>query len=36
MCRYDGRHWRGYDAHQTRLPREFGNPVKGRSADEAR
>ncbi|MBC8392107.1 MAG: regulator [Deltaproteobacteria bacterium] len=35
MCRYDGRHWRGYFAHETGLPSDFGNAVKGRSASEA-
>jgi ligand-binding sensor domain-containing protein len=35
MCRYDGRHWRGYYAHETGLPSDFGNAVMGRSADEA-
>ena len=35
MCRYDGRHWRGYYAHETGLPSDFGNAVKGRGADEA-
>ena len=35
MCRYDGRHWRGYYAHETGLPSDFGNAVKGRSANEA-
>ncbi|UCD50795.1 MAG: hypothetical protein JSW27_25135, partial [Phycisphaerales bacterium] len=35
MSRYDGRHWRGYYAHETGLPSDFGNAVKGRSADEA-
>jgi len=35
MCRYDGRHWRGYYAHETGLPSDFGNAVKGRSAHEA-
>ena len=34
MCRYDGRHWRGYYAHETGLPSDFGNAVKGRSAEE--
>jgi ligand-binding sensor domain-containing protein len=34
MCRYDGRHWRGYYAHETGLPSDFGNAVKGRSATE--
>ncbi len=33
--RYDGRHWRGYYAHETGLPNDFTNNVKGRSADEA-
>ncbi len=35
MSRYDGRHWRGYYEHETGLPSDFGNAVKGRSADEA-
>ena len=35
MCRYDGRHWRGYYMHETGLPSDFGNSVAGRSADEA-
>jgi ligand-binding sensor domain-containing protein len=35
MSRYDGRHWRGYYAHETGLPSDFGNAVLGRSADEA-
>jgi len=35
MSRYDGRHWRGFYAHETGLPSDFGNAVKGRSADEA-
>jgi len=35
MCRYDGRHWRGLYAHETGLPSDFGNGVKGRSAREA-
>jgi ligand-binding sensor domain-containing protein len=34
MCRYDGRHWRGMYAHETGLPSDFGNAVKGRSKDE--
>lgn len=33
--RYDGRHWRGIYAHETGLPSDFGNAVKGRSANEA-
>jgi len=35
MCRYDGRDWRGYYAHETGLPSDFGNSVRGRSANEA-
>jgi ligand-binding sensor domain-containing protein len=35
MCRYDGRHWRGYYAKETGLPSDFGNSVAGRSANEA-
>ena len=35
MCRYDGRHWRGYYSHETGLPSDFGNAVEGRSANEA-
>ncbi len=35
MCRYDGRHWRGYYEHETGLPSDFGNAVKGRGPDEA-
>ncbi|TWU35997.1 ligand-binding sensor domain-containing protein [Novipirellula artificiosorum] len=35
MSRYDGRNWRGYYAHETGLPSDFGNAVKGRSANEA-
>lgn len=35
MCRYDGRHWRGYYAHETGLPSDFGNAVQGRHANEA-
>ncbi len=34
-CRYDGRHWRGYYAHETGLASDFNNNVRGRSADEA-
>ena len=33
--RYDGRHWRGYYAHECGLPSDFINAVKGRSAIEA-
>ena len=35
MCRYDGRHWRGYYDHDSGLASNFGNAVKGRSANEA-
>ena len=35
MCRYDGRYWRGYYAHETGLPSDFGNAVIGRDANEA-
>jgi hypothetical protein len=35
MSRYDGRHWRGLYAQETGLPSDFGNAVKGRSANEA-
>jgi len=34
MCRYDGRHWRGMYAHETGLPSDFGNAVRGRSRNE--
>jgi ligand-binding sensor domain-containing protein len=33
--RYDGRHWRGYFAHECGLPSDFINAVQGRSAREA-
>ncbi|UCC32605.1 MAG: hypothetical protein JSU86_10030 [Phycisphaerales bacterium] len=33
--RYDGRHWRGYFAHESGLPSDFNNAVIGRSANEA-
>ena len=33
--RYDGRHWRGYYAHECGLPSDFINGVTGRSAGEA-
>ncbi len=35
MSRYDGRHWRGYYQHESGLPSDFGNAVKGRGANEA-
>ncbi len=34
-CRYDGRHWRGFYAHECGLPSDFINGVQGRSATEA-
>ncbi len=34
-CRYDGRHWRGFFAHECGLPSDFANAVAGRSATEA-
>ena len=34
-CRYDGRHWRGFFAHESGLPSDFTNNVKARSANEA-
>ncbi len=34
-CRYDGRNWRGFYAHECGVPSDFGNAVKGRSASEA-
>lgn len=33
-CRYDGRHWRGFYAHETGFPNDFTNVVRGRSANE--
>ena len=33
-CRYDGRTWRGFYAHETGLPSDFTNNVKARSANE--
>jgi ligand-binding sensor domain-containing protein len=33
--RYDGRHWRGYFAHECGLPSDFINAVAGRNANEA-
>jgi hypothetical protein len=33
-CRYDGRHWRGFFAHETGLPSDFTNFAKARSATE--
>jgi ligand-binding sensor domain-containing protein len=34
--RYDGRNWRGYYSHETGLPSDFINAIKGRSSDELR
>lgn len=34
-CRYDGRHWRGFYAHEVGTPSDFYNAVRGRSANEA-
>jgi ligand-binding sensor domain-containing protein len=34
MSRYDGRHWRGFYAHETGLPSDFANNLKARSANE--
>ena len=33
-CRYDGRHWRGFYAHETGLPSDFTNNVRARSVNE--
>jgi hypothetical protein len=33
-CRYDGRNWRGFYAHETGIPNDFTNVVRGRSANE--
>lgn len=33
-CRYDGRHWRGFYAHETGIPSDFTNVAKGRSSAE--
>jgi len=33
-CRYDGRNWRGFYAHETGLPSDFTNSVKARSGNE--
>jgi len=35
VCRYDGRHWRGYFSHDSGLPSNFLNNLVGRSANEA-
>jgi hypothetical protein len=33
-CRYDGRNWRGFYAHETGLPSDFTNNVRARSIHE--
>lgn len=33
--RYDGRHWRGFFAHESGLPSDFMNNIKARSAIES-
>lgn len=35
VCRYDGRHWRGFYNQDSGLASDFNNNAKGRSADEA-
>jgi ligand-binding sensor domain-containing protein len=35
VCRYDGRHWRGFFQHDSGLPSDFNNNLAGRSAEEA-
>jgi len=35
VCRYDGRHWRGFFTHECGLPSDFNNNLKARSGDEA-
>jgi ligand-binding sensor domain-containing protein len=35
VCRYDGRHWRGFFSKEGGLPNEFTNNVKARSGNEA-
>ncbi len=35
VCRYDGRHWRGYFAQDGGLPSDFVNNLAARSASEA-
>jgi hypothetical protein len=35
VCRYDGRHWRGFFDHDSGLPSNFNNNVRARSAQEA-
>lgn len=35
VCRYDGRHWRGFYNQDSGLASDFNNNAKARSADEA-
>jgi len=35
VCRYDGRHWRGFFAHESGIPSDFNNNLAARSAQEA-
>ncbi|MFH0980509.1 MAG: regulator [Planctomycetota bacterium] len=35
VCRYDGRHWRGYFDKDSGMPSNFVNNLAGRSANEA-
>jgi len=35
VCRYDGRHWRGFFAHESGLPSDFNNNISARSGTEA-
>ena len=35
VCRYDGRHWRGYFNQDSGTPSDFHNNLRARSADEA-
>ena len=34
QCRYDGRYWRGFYAHETGLPSDFTNALRARSGQE--
>ena len=35
VCRYDGRHWRGYFKKDSGAPSDFHNAIRARSANEA-
>lgn len=35
VCRYDGRHWRGYFNQDSGTPSDFNNNLRARSANEA-